>query len=111
MEKRALTENPTFRTKRRQSSLSISEVITIVIYFHLSGFRNFKEYYCNYLSIYYKSDFPDLLSYNHFLELKKRSLAPLISFLTHCRLGKCTGISFIDSTKLSVCLKQEDSQA
>jgi len=32
------------RHRRRESTLSISEVMTIVILFQLSGFRNFKTY-------------------------------------------------------------------
>jgi hypothetical protein len=33
-------------------------------------------------------------------------LVPLIMYLRACCLGACTGISFIDSTSLDVCLSQ-----
>jgi hypothetical protein len=42
------------------------------------------------------------VSYNRFVELLQSSLAPLCCFLTS-RFGQCSGISFIDSTKISVC--------
>jgi len=43
-----------------------------------------------------------LVSYIQFLELKKRALFPLHCFLFSL-YGKCTGISFVDSTSLTVC--------
>lgn len=92
--------------KVRVPSLSLSEVLTIIIYFQLSKYRTFKDYYCNYISVYRLNEFPDLVSYTYFLELKQRALFPLLVFIRTCRLGKCTGISFVDSTKLSVCLNQ-----
>jgi hypothetical protein len=48
-------------------------------------------------------EFPTLVSYNHFVELQQRVTLPLVLFLKTCRMGSCTGISFIDSTALKVC--------
>lgn len=46
------------------SKLSLSEIMTIIIHFHQSAFRDFKHYYLN-LIVKYKSDcFPNLVSYN-----------------------------------------------
>ena len=91
-------------TKRvRKSTLSMSEVMTIVVYFHRSGYRNFKCYYKHYVLEHLRWAFPRLVSYNRFVELIMQGvLIPLCSFL-HIRKGKVTGISFVDSMVLSVC--------
>ena len=86
-----------------KSKLSPSEIMTIVVYFHLSNYRTFKHYYIDYVCVYLKNAFPDLVSYNRFLELMQSILIPLIVFLKTEKLGKPTGISFIDSTSIKVC--------
>jgi hypothetical protein len=48
------------------------------------------------------SEFPTLLSYQHFVELMPTLLVPLVAYL-HTQRGRCTGINFIDSTTLAVC--------
>jgi hypothetical protein len=51
-----------------------------------------------------------LVSYNRFVELQKLSALPLFVFvMSHC-IGECTGISFIDSTKVAVCKNQRIRQ-
>lgn len=87
---------------KRPSSLSMSEIMIILVLFHFVRYRNFKTFYLHHLSVYLKKEFPHLVSYTQFLELKKRALFPLYCFLFSL-YGKCTGISFIDSTSLSVC--------
>ena len=87
---------------KRVSALSMSEVMLILILFHFVRYRDFKTFYQNHLSVYFKKDFPHLVSYTQFLELKKRAIIPLYCFLlTLCE--KCSGISFVDSTSLAVC--------
>jgi hypothetical protein len=85
------------------SSLSQSEAMTILIYFHHSGKRNFKDYYKTYIRGFLAQAFPCAPSYNRFIELIPRSVLPLYIFMNYCRLGTVTGISFIDSTSLHVC--------
>lgn len=87
----------------RSKNLSLSEVMTITIYFHLSNYRNFKAYYIEHVSTVLKPYFPKLVSYNRFVELMQQALIPLLLYMTKFRTGKCTGISFIDSTTLDVC--------
>jgi hypothetical protein len=88
---------------KSDSALSISEIGTILIAFHLSDYRHFKHFYLEHVSKYLTNDFPFLVSYNRFVELIPSSLIYLICFLNrHCK-GECTGISFIDSTSLKVC--------
>lgn len=88
--------------RERRANLSPSEVMTIVILFQLSGFRNFKTFYTRYVCQHLTREFPHLVSYQRFVELQRTVLVPLAAFL-HTRLGNCTGISFIDSTPLKVC--------
>ena len=89
--------------RNRESKMHLSEVLTIIILFHLSNFRNFKNYYLNYICVYLREAFPRLVSYSRFVELMKGSFIPLLLFLKNRRCGKLTGISFIDSTTLPVC--------
>jgi len=77
--------------------------MTITIYFHLSHYRTFKHYYNEYVKKQLKAYFPRLVSYNRFVELMQEALFPLIVYTQKARLGKCSGISFIDSTTLDVC--------
>jgi len=86
----------------RQSGLCESEVMTIVIHFHQSHYRNFKAYYTEHVMRHLRDEFPGLVSYPRFVELTPRVLIPLATYLQGC-LGKCSGISFIDATSLAVC--------
>ncbi|ALO16099.1 hypothetical protein L21SP5_02474 [Salinivirga cyanobacteriivorans] len=51
-----------------------------------------------------KKEFPETVSYNRFIELQKKAFLPMCVFLQTCCLGEYTGVSFIDSTPLIVCL-------
>jgi hypothetical protein len=51
-----------------------------------------------------------LVSYNRFVELQSKYALPLLMFVSAQSLGDCTGISFIDSTRLEVCAKQRIHQ-
>jgi hypothetical protein len=96
-------ESGKVKTRNKHSKLSISEVMTIMVLFHLYGFRNLKTFYINYVQNHLRSEFPETVSYNRFVELQQKSILPMLFFLLKARLGKCTGISFIDSTPLRVC--------
>jgi hypothetical protein len=90
--------------------MSDSEVITILIMFQLSGYRELKNFYLNYVQKHLKSYFPNTVSYNRFFELQKKALLPLSVYLKKSCLGRCTGISFIDSTPIKAChIKRERS--
>ena len=85
------------------SRLSLSEVMTIIVLFHLSHYRHFKAYYLEYVCVHMQSYFTALVSYNRFVELMGCALLPLLVYTKKFRQGRCTGISFIDSTPLKVC--------
>ena len=91
------------KQRNKPSKLVMSEVMTIQVLFHLSGFRNFKTFYKGYVCQHWKNHFPDLVSYNRMVELCSDSMIPLAIYLKSRALGQCTGISFIDSTPLRVC--------
>ena len=82
--------------------MSLSEVMTIAIAFHGSGYRTFKEFYTLQVRPHWKKAFPNLVSYNRFVELMSWSMMLLCCFLP-TRKGEITGISFIDSTPIEVC--------
>ena len=50
--------------------------------------------------------FPKVVSYNRIVELERDVAVPLTLFIKKVLLGKCTGISFVDSTPLRVCKNQ-----
>lgn len=92
-------------TKKRNkpSKLALSEVMTIQVLFHFSGYRNFKTFYTTYVCAHLRSFFPHLVSYNRMVELMRDSMVPLAIYLKLQATGQCSGISFIDSTPLRVC--------
>jgi len=85
------------------SRLSMSEVMTILVYYHGYGNRTFKDFYIKTVQKIFKSYFPKLVSYNRFIELIPSVLIPLIGFLKFKRLVTSNEITFIDSTKIAVC--------
>lgn len=103
--RQSLVENSLCQ-RQRKSRLSLPDVLTITVFFHLSGYRMFKWYYEREVlgQGFTASCFPSAVSYNQFLELMGNSLVPL----GHCLLWLCslstkTGIQFIDSTSIVVC--------
>ena len=80
----------------------LSEVLTILVWFHLIGYREFKRYYLEYVQKELRWAFPKQVSYTRFVELERDALLPLCAYL-RTRYGRCTGITFIDSTPLAVC--------
>lgn len=87
-----------------RSLLTDSEIMTICVYYHFSGYKTFKDFYIKSILVHHKNEFKNLVSYNRFVELKQK-IALDLGLLAHllCRLNKCTGTSFIDSFSLPVC--------
>jgi Transposase DDE domain len=90
------------RYRQRTGRLGRSEVMTIVIWFHLSGYRNLKTFYLQQICQHYTWAFPRLVSYTRFVELQREALIPLCAYL-QTRKGQCSGLAFIDATALKVC--------
>ena len=90
------------RQRIRQSQLSLSEILTIIVSFHASHDRDVKHYYPDYVALHLRSEFPTLVSYSRFADLMPPALGPLCCYLP-TRKGRCTGLTFVDSTALAVC--------
>ena len=88
--------------RQRARQLGLSEIMTILILFHQSHYRNFKAFYTEYVLVHLQAEFPGLVSYTRFVEFIPSTLIPLCGYVRQC-FGPCTGISFIDSTSLAVC--------
>ena len=52
------------RQRQRTRQLCLSEIMTILIAFHCSGYRNFKTYYQEQVCRYWRAEFPGLVSYS-----------------------------------------------
>ncbi len=91
-------------------SLHPSEVITLLICYHHSGFRSLKSFYNDFAKVYLIQDFPSLPSYNRFVELQSMSIFHNFLFTKFCTCSPCDGISFIDSFRLPVCLNRRIHQ-
>lgn len=85
------------RQRERESRTHLSEVMTILVWFHLVDDRNFKQFYRHEVSQHLRQEIPHLVRYNRFVELPRAALLPLCLYLKS-RYGECTGLSLIDST-------------
>lgn len=97
------------RQRRRARQLSLSEMMTILIVFHQSHYRDLKAFYLRYVCQHLVSEFPGLVSYTRFVDLIPSTLAPLCVY-SQQRFGECTGISFLDSTPIIVCNNRRIAQ-
>ena len=77
--------------------------MTILICYHFGTYRNFKEYYQNCIRGCFHKEFPNAVSYNRFVELMPRVFCKMMLFMKLYAFGKCTGITFVDSTMIPVC--------
>jgi len=91
------------KRRNRSCEMSDSEIITILLLFHFGTFKNFKHYYLHYIGIHLRKEFPKQLSYNRFVEIQHRVFVPMMFFINTVCFGKCTGITFVDSTSIKVC--------
>jgi hypothetical protein len=101
-----LLPNNLSKAKRGPScKLTVSEVAAILVAFHLSGFTKFKDFYNSYVCVFWQEYFPQLVSYNRFIELQVQAL-PILTMFGYMNSGLKTGIYYIDSTHLAVCKNQ-----
>jgi hypothetical protein len=82
------------RQRVHHSQLSLSEIMTIIVYFHSSHYRDFKHYYTEYVATHLRPYFPALVSYSRFVELMPRAQGHLVFQFNPnksqrlCRLGR-----------------------
>ena len=70
------------RQRERESRMHLSEVMTILVWFHIVGYRNFKQFYRHEVSEQLGAEFPHLVRYNRFVELRRDALLPLCIYLS-----------------------------
>ena len=87
-----------------RSNLSQSEVMTILIYYHHSGYKCFEYYYKRLVRPVFKTYFPQIVGYKYFLSLIGKCFEAIFMFLQwQIKNSEPTGIYYIDSKKLPVC--------
>ena len=87
---RCLPEATPTETRGRPRNLHLSEVMTLLIAFHQSGYRTLKHFYERHVCVYWRAEFPHLVSYSRFVQLKKEVLEVLTLYLA-ANLGDCSG--------------------
>ena len=97
-----LAKAPPMETRGRPRQMHPSEVMTLLIAFHQSGYRTFKHFYLKHVCVYWRAEFPHLVSYTRLVQLKQEVLT-LLRLYFATTLSDCSGISFVDSTRLRVC--------
>jgi len=80
-----------------QASLCLREIMSILLHFQQSPYRDFKAYSTDYVCKQRRVDFPGLVSYTRFVELNPSALGPMTLYLLS-RMGQTQGVAFIDST-------------
>ncbi len=106
IQKSLLSSTKSQRNPTRTPSLSIAEIVTIIIMYSFSPCKNFKFYYNTCIK---KSDFPSLVSYNRFIKLQPRAFAVIAALANSCK-GEETGSYFLDATTLAVSHNKRTSQ-
>ena len=85
-----------------QAGLADSEIMTILVLYHSSQFRHFRTFYAGVVLSLLRAAFPKAPCYARFIAVTKQVWVPLTVFLLS-RMGRRTGIYYIDSTPLPVC--------
>lgn len=90
------------RCRNKALSMSDSEILTILICFHVGAHKTFKHYYQQIVQDHWIDLFAKSLSYNRLIEVQSRYFVTMALLLKEKGLGKCTGMSFMDSCTLKV---------
>src|SRR5690348_12384419 len=91
-----------YQPRGPKPSLADSEIITLLLVLHSSGFKYLKNFYNSPMGEVLRRYFPGMPCYERFVMLQKWVFAPMMYFM-FSRLGRQTGIYYIDSTALPVC--------
>ena len=86
------------RHRDRPCRMHLSEVMTVLVLFHASGYRTFKHFYLRHVGVHLRAEFPRLVSYNRFVERVPEALLALAAFL-RSRLSACTAVSSAYATR------------
>ena len=93
------------RQREREADMAPSDIMTLLIWFHHSRYRTFKDCSTRFAQVHRRREFPKLLSYSRIVTWMPAMVVPLWAYL-HTLQGQTTGISCSDSTKRRVCAHQ-----
>ena len=98
------------KKRQRKMDMSYSEIMTLLLWFQQSRYRDFKNFYLKeVISGSLRRDFLRALSYTRFISLVHRILIPLTAFLQSLK-ADFSGIGFVDSTSIIVCQSKRINQ-
>lgn len=93
-----------FKLPRFEGRMEVSEILSIIVFYHYSGYKCFQYYYEQQVQTELTSHFPNQVSYKRFLQLISKSTVHLFTFSKWMTLtSEATSIYYIDSKKLPVC--------
>jgi hypothetical protein len=75
------------KKRQRARSLTMSEIMTILIAFHQSHYRDFKAYYCEQVLKFWRAEFPGLVSYTRFVDFIPSALFSLCAYFSQTCLA------------------------
>jgi hypothetical protein len=90
------------KIRKRESRLSLSEVMTILLLFQQSNYRTFKHFYLKEVKMHLSHLFGKLVCYSRFVQMTSEVFFPMFCFAQEHQ-GATEGIHFLDSTVLTVC--------
>jgi hypothetical protein len=90
----------TGKQRNRAGKLSLSEGISIMVFYHFSQFKHFKIYYQHF--VLNGTWFKNPPCYERFIAIIPSLFLPLM-IMMHYLCGKRTGIYYVNSTHFSVC--------
>lgn len=93
-----------FKQRIRRSKMELAEVLTILIFFHFSGFQHFKAFYTHLVLKHLNKHF-FLVSYAQFNKLANE-LPFLLDLFLKSRTDKSDRFNFIDATSIPICHKE-----
>lgn len=88
------------KQRHRPSKLSLSEAISVMIFYHFSQFKHFKIFYRHF--VIDGNCFKNPPCYERFIAIIPSLFLPII-IMMHYLSGRKTGIYYADSTHFSVC--------
>ena len=91
-----------YKKRGPEAGLADSEIMTILVLYHSSPFKNFKTFYEGIVLALLRPAFPKAPCYARFIALTSHVWVPLTMFLLS-RMGRKSGLYYIDSTALAVC--------
>src|SRR6185312_1635982 len=88
------------KQRNRAGKVSLSEALSVMIFYHFSEFKHFKIYYQYF--ILNGTWFKNPPCYDRFIQIIPSLFLPLIVMM-HYLSGRKTGIYYVDSTHFAVC--------